>query len=124
MMMQGDTMTKPVVLVVDDEEVCISSTRRVLERAGAQVIAARSVVGALEALKLGPVDLILSDFNMPGGSGLQLFAALDKAHRARFVLYSGNPDACDRHERKGGRVLRKPQGSQKLGDLVRSLGAP
>jgi CheY-like chemotaxis protein len=60
------------ILVVDDDEGIRSLLRRVLESLGHHVREAASALDALEALKMGPVDLALCDVLMPGHDGIWL----------------------------------------------------
>jgi putative two-component system response regulator len=60
------------ILVVDDDQQTRGVLGRVLEREGYDWVAAASSEEAFDLLKEGPVALMLSDVNMPGGSGLKL----------------------------------------------------
>jgi CheY-like chemotaxis protein len=71
----GDTALPQLrgrVLVVDDAKVIRTVLRRVLESAGCDVIDAADVTTAIELLRNGPVDLVLTDLQMPGRSGAEL----------------------------------------------------
>jgi DNA-binding NtrC family response regulator len=63
------------VLVVDDEAGVRESLRMLLKNE-CEVVTAGGVAEALAALDAAPPDLILLDLVMPGGSGLELLAAL------------------------------------------------
>lgn len=61
-------------LIVDDSSVMRKIVERALRQAGLDsliVVEAASGVEGLEALKAGPVDLILTDINMPAMDGLE-----------------------------------------------------
>ena len=62
------------VLCVDDDEVMLLMVERLLQRAGYRVTALQDAELALAALRERPqdFDVVLSDFNMPGMTGLQL----------------------------------------------------
>lgn len=64
------------VLVVDDSRIARAIARQVLTGAGLDVVEAGSVATALDTLDSDTVDLILVDWNMPGGNGLDLVYAL------------------------------------------------
>jgi PAS domain S-box-containing protein len=69
------------ILVVDDDVLIAMSTVDMLEDLGHEVIEANSGASALEALKEnGGVDLMITDFSMPGMNGAQLAEA---AHKLR-----------------------------------------
>jgi signal transduction histidine kinase/CheY-like chemotaxis protein len=60
------------VLIVDDAKAIRTVLRRVLESAGCVVTDAADVSTALDLLRNGPVDLVLTDLQMPGRSGVEL----------------------------------------------------
>ena len=62
------------VLYVDDDEVMLLMVERLLQRAGFRVTALQDVESAVAALRERPqdFDVVLSDFNMPGMTGLQI----------------------------------------------------
>ncbi len=62
------------VLYVDDDEVMVLMVQRLLERAGHQVLACSDAQQALNLLRdpAETVDLLITDFNMPEMSGLDL----------------------------------------------------
>ena len=67
------------VLVVDDQHSMRGLTRHSLERMGVtQVVDVSSGEKALEALKAERFDLIISDWNMDGISGLDLLTSIRK----------------------------------------------
>ncbi|QNI33191.1 response regulator [Alloacidobacterium dinghuense] len=61
-----------VILCVDDEPIALLIRQRVLEKAGYEVIPASSVNQALEILDTRLIDLVLTDFLMPGKTGAEL----------------------------------------------------
>jgi PAS domain S-box-containing protein len=84
------TMRRATILLVDDDETVRSVIARILEQHH-QLTACGSAEAALEALGgLPHVDLILSDVQMPGLSGLQFYEELrrrspDLAERVVFL---------------------------------------
>ena len=64
------------ILHVDDEPAIGLILERTLERAGHRAIGARGVPEALQALAVGGVDLIISDYRMPGITGLEFLAMI------------------------------------------------
>jgi CheY-like chemotaxis protein len=64
------------ILLVDDDVLIAMSTVGMLEDLGHEVIEANSGADALVALRAnGPVDLLITDFAMPGMTGIQLAEA-------------------------------------------------
>jgi CheY-like chemotaxis protein len=72
------------ILCLDDEPAIGLIIQDTLERAGHQTVAAHNVPLALQALKSGTIDLIISDYRMPGLTGLEFprsFGRRDMRHR-------------------------------------------
>jgi DNA-binding NtrC family response regulator len=66
------------ILCVDDEELPLTLRKLVLELQGYQVLSARSAQDAMRALSEHPVDLVLTDQVMPGGTGTELAQSIKK----------------------------------------------
>lgn len=81
------------VLCVDDESNILSALRRVLRAAGYQVLMATSGDAALETLRSGFVDAVISDMRMPGMDGATL---LEQVHagwpQVVRILLTGQAD--------------------------------
>jgi CheY-like chemotaxis protein len=79
------------LLVVDDEEIIRSVFKDLMSRE-CEVLEAANVEEALAHLRRGPVDLIVTDKNLPGRSGLEL---AQEARRldpsSRVILMTGYP---------------------------------
>ena len=69
------------ILYVDDEPAIGLILHDTLERMGHHPIGATNVPEALAALERASVDLIVSDFKMPGLSGLELLELLREQGR-------------------------------------------
>jgi two-component system chemotaxis response regulator CheY len=84
------------VLVVDDQNSVRQMTRMTLEELGFRHIhEAENGVKAMETASLQPLDLIISDFNMPEMDGLGLLRAVrghPVARKVPFILLTGRGD--------------------------------
>jgi CheY-like chemotaxis protein len=79
------------LLVVDDEEIIRGVFRDLMGRE-CEVLEACNAEEALEHLQRGPVDLIVTDKNLPGLSGLELAQQARKMDPAsRVILMTGYP---------------------------------
>lgn len=68
--------TRPIVLVVDDEESMRYFLDKALRREGYEVVTAKDGPEAIEAAQRRAVDLVLADVRMPGMDGVALLRAL------------------------------------------------
>ena len=87
---------QPSLLVVDDEETIRSLLVRVLKRGGYEnVQSAASDADARELLVADDVDLVLSDVQMPGSSGIELLNYMhDEFPRIATLMVTGVDDAA------------------------------
>ena len=79
------------ILVVDDEVKACELLKRYLEAKGYEAATARNGNEALEELKCGPVDLIITDILMPEMDGFQLCRECksdDKLKSIPFIFYT------------------------------------
>jgi YesN/AraC family two-component response regulator len=67
---------KGKILVLDDEQIVLDSVSRVLEGENYEVRTARGGEQAMEILKEGRTDALITDLKMPGMSGLEAMEAL------------------------------------------------
>ena len=84
------------VLVVDDQNSVRQMTRMTLEEIGFRHIhEADNGVHAMETASLQPLDLIISDYNMPEMDGLGLLRAVrghPMVRKVPFILLTGRGD--------------------------------
>ncbi len=80
------------VLVVDDDAAVASSIQRVLKKAGYTVSLAGNGTSAVEAIRDRPFDVVLTDIQMPGMSGIDLLSIV-RAYDldVPVVLMTGSP---------------------------------
>jgi len=81
-------LLKRRVLIVDDDRRLLELMRRIVHVEGTvEVTAVTSAPEAVQALKQSaqPPDLIILDIRMPGTSGLELSAALERTQKLRYI---------------------------------------
>jgi DNA-binding NtrC family response regulator len=76
--MEGATMKKMKLMLVDDEERFLTTTKKLLAKKGYDVLTATSGAEALETLKQKNVHVVILDVKMPGMDGI---AALQEIKR-------------------------------------------
>jgi len=84
----------PVIAVVDDEEMVLTSLRSFLQlETDYDVTTYQSPQKALEELKDQSLDLVVSDYLMPGMNGIEFLMEVKKMHPyATRVLLTGYAD--------------------------------
>ena len=118
------------VLYVEDDEGMLAMVQRLLQRLGYQVSGFADPHAALSAVRAQPraFDLVVTDFNMPAMSGLQLAAAVATLRPdLPIILSSGyvTEDMRTQARRLGVRdVLHKENTIDELGKLVARVLSP
>lgn len=110
------------VLLVDDDDAVREMAALMLRCAGYDVLTASDGLEAWELLRRSPVDLLITDHNMPRLTGLVLIARA-RAWRSDLptILISGLLDPEDLHSAHRPAIdamLMKPFGSARLLDTV------
>lgn len=109
------------MLVVEDDVLVAEATASLLSEWGAKVTVAGDVPDAIELLKVASYDVVLCDFRLPSGSGVDVLRfARDRATGTLCFLVTGDaPWNIESISGGGGfPVLRKPVAPE---DLVQAL---
>jgi DNA-binding response OmpR family regulator len=106
------------ILVVEDEELVRNFLKRVLVPAGYDVIPVSNAREALTLLQSLTVDLVITDIRMPGMSGKQLGAEIERLPNAPPVMYVSASDTPPRGMEN--RYIQKPF---KPAELIRAVRA-
>ncbi|SAK59851.1 PAS/PAC sensor hybrid histidine kinase [Caballeronia glebae] len=111
------------ILVVDDDPLVGGSTAALLEDLGHSVIEAESGDRALQILRSGrAVDLIITDYSMPGMTGIELVAAARAIFPRLPVLLATGYAELPTDAQPGVRKLRKPyQRSQLIAEIAKAV---
>jgi CheY-like chemotaxis protein len=88
-------LTRPKILLVDDDRDDIFLTRKSLERKNCEVVSATSVTEALKQIATQRFDVLITDLHMPeAGDGFTLVTAMRHSQpQALTLVVSGFPDA-------------------------------
>lgn len=117
-------MTAMHILLVDDEEAIVYVFKRYLERAGYRVTAVVDPNDALAIGSAGGIDMLVTDFRMPGMTGASLIARLRALHPGLPALIVTGYGAEVGAASADVRVLNKPLPPQQLVDAVALALAP
>ena len=111
------------VLVVEDEVLVRMGTATVLEQAGFRIMEAASGFQALEVMDREPdVDLVLTDYAMPGMTGLELIREL-RARRPDLpvLMVTGYAEIPKASSVDGLGIVQKPYRADELIARIRSM---
>ncbi len=116
------------ILVVDDSTVILRTVGFTLRKAGHEVATAQHGLEALAMLEDIPVDLIISDINMPYKNGLELLSDVkhnDKTASIPFILLTADGEVSTAERQMAVKtadgILTKPASSSQITDSVNSL---
>ena len=112
------------MLVVDDDPAVAAGTAAMIEDLGHSAIEAGSGAAALEVLRSGAaVDLVITDYAMPGMTGVELAAAIARDRPGLPVAiatgYADMPNEARTLPR-----LAKPYRQRELANLIGALTGP
>jgi two-component system, cell cycle sensor histidine kinase and response regulator CckA len=108
------------ILLIDDEEIILSSLQRALQRSGYEVITVKDSMEALEIFRRGPdeYDLIITDQTMPQITGVELGKRIMEIRSdIPIILCTGFSDTIGEQEVKDmgfQSLLIKPAGTKEL----------
>jgi CheY-like chemotaxis protein len=112
------------ILIVEDEPSVAEVASLVCRRDGHDVVVVRSASAALEALREGPFDLVLTDVVMEGMDGIQLAEAIRAMAGLEALPIIGVTALATPTERAEMRaaginaVIAKPYSGRALGDAI------
>jgi len=89
-------MTKPTILVVDDEGTVREVLRRYLEREGYRVTEAADGRQALEVFQQAPPGLVILDWMLPGADGLEVAEELRRLEPVPIIMLTAKGAQHDR----------------------------
>lgn len=109
------------IMLVDDDDMVLDATERILTRKGFRVDAFRSPLKALEAAKKNPRawDLVFTDLSMPEMDGVRLVTQIRQLRPdVPVILYTGYLDAVESIEIENLRILSKPSRVDEIASVV------
>jgi CheY-like chemotaxis protein len=113
------------VLLVDDDPLVLASAAGMLEEMGHAVTEASSGPQALAQVREGPpLDLVLTDYGMPGMSGAELAVALARLRPGLPVILATGYGEVPGGVPAGVTPLGKPFGQEALAAAIAAARAP
>jgi DNA-binding NtrC family response regulator len=119
----ADSVKKEQLLIVDDNPNTLEVLQRNLTSQGYQAFIASNVSEAIKILEGTPIDLVITDFKMPGGSGLDLVRHVrENFKETEVMMITGYPtiEGAVKAVKTGAEeYLTKPFTDQELFSAVR-----
>jgi two-component system, response regulator FlrC len=113
---------RPGVLVVDDDEGIRENIVDLLRSEDYRVVSASNADEAMVLLESEKIDLLLTDFQMPGKNGVELIEAARKRQASLpailMTAYLYVYEQLDEERRHGIKLLRKPFDADEVLRLV------
>ncbi|WP_027720150.1 response regulator [Maridesulfovibrio zosterae] len=79
-------MEQMKIMLVDDEESLLSTTKELFEKMGFYVFTSTSGKNALEQLRTEKIDVIILDIKMPGTDGMDILQRIKKDYPLTEVI--------------------------------------
>lgn len=118
----GDTMNRPMALIIDDEPDIRELLEITLIRMGIDTVSAASVSDARLALSEQSFDLCLTDMNLPDGNGIELVSLIQERYPdlpvAMITAYGNVETAISALKAGAFDFISKPVDLKHLRDLV------
>lgn len=81
------------ILLLDDEEPVLNALRRVLRKEGYEITLCTDPDAALRVVREARIDIVVSDFLMPGMTGTEFFALAARLHpHVTRIMLTGQAD--------------------------------
>jgi CheY-like chemotaxis protein len=114
---------KPRILYVDDEIDLLMLASSFFADESLPIETCSSMSEALQRIKQGTYDLIISDARMPSGTGQELLTKLrnENLFQGKFILVTGNLDHDNLPEQGCDLVLFKPLRLQELVEQAKNI---
>lgn len=126
---EEETIRKPNVCLVDDDDMMLSLFSRVLKRTGCDVITAKGPEAAADVLASTQIDVLISDLRMPTIADGEQLLQLAKSRYPSLAVWMMSSEFCSEmrnHLMQSGAALciEKPFNAEKIGQLIDQLGIP
>ncbi|TLZ91057.1 MAG: response regulator [Methanobacteriota archaeon] len=114
----SEASRRPGILVVDDDAGIRENIADLLSSENYEVVSAANADEAMRVLESQRIDLLLTDFQMPGRNGVELIEAARRAnHRVPAILMTAYLyvfEQMDERRREGVTLLRKPFDAEEI----------
>ncbi len=118
---------RPVVLIVDDEDICLTIAKTMVNNIGLSVITAGDGMEALEQYRLYDPNIVcvIMDIQMPRMNGIETFHQLKQTYKdVKVIIASGHLGSANREllePLQPAGILKKPFGFEELSELIEEV---
>lgn len=110
-MANNNSQDKFHILIVDDEALVIKALTRSLKNKNLIIHSAENILDAISIFNSYDISVVISDFEMPGGTGSDLFSRINaKSHDCLRIMLTG----ADRAETVPKNLVRECLGCDKF----------
>ena len=117
---EGTTMAKRI-LVVDDDDIVRKAAVDLVEHLGYWTVAATSAEEAVQLVREGGVDAVLTDVIMPGMNGYELAERIREMDAAMPIICGTGYDNVPRNPRCCDALIRKPYRLATMADTLNAV---
>ena len=115
-------MSRPRILIVDDEQHIVSLLSMTLRKHGYEVLSANNGERALELAGAFALDLVILDHSMPGMNGVDLSDQLDAS--LPVLMVTARPQMINDTNHRISDVIHKPFSPRDLAAKVQDMIGP
>ncbi len=115
-------MSRPRILVVDDEQHIVSLLSMTLRKAGYEIVSANSGQKALQLIELFEFKLVILDHSMPGMDGIELSKKIDVD--IPVMMITSRPQILKETVHRIQDVMHKPFSPREVTAKVETLIGP
>jgi len=112
-------MSRPRILVVDDEQHIVSLLSMTLRKQGYEIVSANTGQKALQLMKMFEFKLVILDHSMPGMDGLELSNRIDPT--IPVMMITARPQILKETAHRIRDVIHKPFSPREVTSKVQAL---
>jgi DNA-binding response OmpR family regulator len=107
------------ILIIDDNKILNYLLTRFLQKEGYQVENVFDGESAMKRLVTDDFDVVITDYRLPGFSGLDILEKLSEEHMKKIMISAyANSIISEKARMLGARVVEKPFSNEKILEMI------